>query len=506
MLSQRSKTLIFIAIVICYFSLRLVNLGILPIFTDEAEYLHWVKLLRGGLNNLWITYESESKKPLTAWLTYPFYGLFKDPLVSCRFGSVIFGFAAFLATFWLALRMFNWRVAHLTAFLYATCPFMVFHERMFLMDHLITLFATLFLVFLVRAAQNDRTKDYAWSGFFLGLATANKEIALLYLIMSLFAFRLIGQHRLNAKIFITIFMSIATPLAMSIIPHFKFGARLSHVGPGYMIPLQTLLSNPIPSWLRNVKFVLTPYLLFLGPLVIVTALGLIRMVGLKEKRAAFLLVCSFFVPLALIFCVERWGSRYLLFVIPPTLIFASWAVVEGIRSRLIKYGLVAITVCYFLAFDLLLIFYPPLAPLPQEDRRQYITGWPAGYGLDKAVSFLNSEAEHGVTDVFLPPIFGNPTDSLFVYLGDNENIRLHIAWWLEEKPILREGCLKIQSNPHTRRYTHTVCFDKISHAYFVADPPQFKIEPVAKFNPNMKPVLIAQKPENKSAFVVFKLR
>lgn len=508
MQSPRTKKWVAFALVSGFFLLRLVNLNGLPAFSDEAINIHRVKLLSGGFENLWITFEGASKKPLTLWLTYPFYGFFIDPLVSCRFASVLFGFAAFLAAFLLATKLFNWNIAAFAALIYLACPFTVFFERIFFQDHLVSFFAILFLLFLIRAAQDDRLKDYVFSGLSLGLAALSKETALLFLIVPLFAFRIVGQKKLNAKIFLTLLLSVAIPFGVALTPHLRFGTRIWHVSAstGYLIPLDRLLSNPFPFCLANVKKVLSWYLFYLGPLVVVVFIGVFSAIRARARMPILLLLCGVFVPLVLIFFADRWYSRYILFAIPPLLIFSAWTIVEGIKDKFLKDLLIVMTALYFLLFDTLMIFSPSLTPLAPDDREQYVTGWASGYGFNDVKLFFEGEAKDKKIDVFLPPILGHPTDTMFVYFGDNENVSLHLAWWLESMPILRDGCVKTRSNVHTKRYRETICFDDIAHAYFVIDLPQFKVEPILKQNPDMKVERITKKPEDKSAFVVFKLR
>lgn len=505
MQTARSRRLISLALIGSFFLFRFANIGALPMFSDEAMSAHITSLLN---DNLWITFESESKKPLTFWLTYPLYRLFPDPLISCRFASVLFGFLAFLATFILALRLFDFRVAVYTAFLYVACPYVVFHERLFLQDHLVNFFVTIFLILLIGAVKDKKLNSYIFAGIALGLGALSKETALMILVTIPFVPFISSEKRLSKKILLPVFLSVAIPFFISLIPHLKFGTKLWHFSTQneYLLSAKKLFSFPFSIWFSNTKTVLGWYIFYFGPLLVVAFWGVIHSVKNRKREPIFLAMCIAIVLLTLIISGNRFYSRYVLFLVPPVLILSAWTFLNVIKEKNINLFLVVMVTSYFLFFDFLAIFHPSLLPLPKDDREQYITGWASGYGFDEVRRWFEDKSKSQQINIFLPAVKGHPTDAMFIYFDNKENVGLHIAWWIIEKPIMQGGCVRTLINPHLKREFKTVCFEEIKNAYLVLDIPQFSIEPILKLNPNMKLELLVKKPADKSAFAIFNLR
>ena len=73
-----------------YFSTRLVNLTIIPIFTDEAIYLRWGQIALADPRWRFISL-LDGKQPLLIWLFLPALKLIADPLVAGRMVSIFAG-------------------------------------------------------------------------------------------------------------------------------------------------------------------------------------------------------------------------------------------------------------------------------------------------------------------------------------------------------------------------------------------------------------------------------
>ena len=80
---------------VLYFFTRVVNLTIIPIFTDEAIYLRWGQLGVGDANFRLYSLV-DGKQPLLIWFFYPALKIFADPLVAGRMVSVMSGFFTML--------------------------------------------------------------------------------------------------------------------------------------------------------------------------------------------------------------------------------------------------------------------------------------------------------------------------------------------------------------------------------------------------------------------------
>ena len=94
LLSKHPRETIFLAVVTAlYAALRLTGLTRLPIFSDEAIYIHWAQIISRDPGQFLISL-TDGKQPLFMWLNVLTVGLFDDPLVSGRLVSVIAGWFA----------------------------------------------------------------------------------------------------------------------------------------------------------------------------------------------------------------------------------------------------------------------------------------------------------------------------------------------------------------------------------------------------------------------------
>src|SRR3989344_7318033 len=87
--------------VIFYFFTRLVNLKIIPIFTDEAIYSRWAQVALHDPANRFMSLE-DGKQPLFIWLAAIFQKFISDPLVAGRLVSVLAGFGSTVGIYLLA--------------------------------------------------------------------------------------------------------------------------------------------------------------------------------------------------------------------------------------------------------------------------------------------------------------------------------------------------------------------------------------------------------------------
>ena len=88
-------------------------------------------------------------------------------------------------------------------------------------------------------------------------------------------------------------------------------------------------------------------------------------------------------------------------------------------------GLVGLALLMCLPFDRDLVLDPSQAPFPADDRRQLVTGWPAGYGVRELATRLEREARTGALTVYVDT-GGTRTfaTSLAVLVGQNPSLRL----------------------------------------------------------------------------------
>src|SRR4030042_6724731 len=99
--------MLLIVLSIIYLAVRLINLTVIPIFTDEAMYLRWAQIgLYEPQKYLFISL-IDGKQPLFVWLTYPFVKFMSDPLIAGRLVSVLTGLSTLIFLYLLTREIFK---------------------------------------------------------------------------------------------------------------------------------------------------------------------------------------------------------------------------------------------------------------------------------------------------------------------------------------------------------------------------------------------------------------
>src|SRR6266849_2690820 len=78
-------------IIILYFFTLLYHILMLPVFTDEAIYIHWSQIASDDASWRFISL-TDGKQPMYVWIALNFMRIIKDPLFASRLVSVFAGF------------------------------------------------------------------------------------------------------------------------------------------------------------------------------------------------------------------------------------------------------------------------------------------------------------------------------------------------------------------------------------------------------------------------------
>src|SRR3989338_640326 len=163
-----------------YFLTRLVNLKIIPIFTDEAIYTYWAQVALHDPIHRFISLE-DGKQPLFIWVAAIFQKFIADPLVATRLVSVVAGFFSTVGIYLLAKNIFNDKVAKIASILYIILPLTLLYDRMALFDSLLTMFGIYAILFSVKLAKNPRLDWAMLSGIAIGAAMITKSSGVFFL-------------------------------------------------------------------------------------------------------------------------------------------------------------------------------------------------------------------------------------------------------------------------------------------------------------------------------------
>src|SRR3989344_1231552 len=193
MVKHKQTVIAAVFLSLFYFATRLINLTLLPIFTDEAIYIRWSQIALQDPQHRFISLY-DGKQPLFVWLNMLTLKLPVDPLVAGRLVSVAAGLASLIGIIALAWRLFGQKTAFFTGLLYVISPFFLFYDRLALYDSLTNTFmiwALLLQVILVQTLRLDAALllGFAIGGGLLTKSSAGFAIYLLPVSLLLFDWR-----------------------------------------------------------------------------------------------------------------------------------------------------------------------------------------------------------------------------------------------------------------------------------------------------------------------------
>ncbi|MBU1032097.1 glycosyltransferase family 39 protein [Patescibacteria group bacterium] len=438
---KRKKAFFILGILtVLYFTLRLPNLTLQPIFADEAIYIRWAQVMRAEPTLRFLPL-SDGKTPLFMWAMIPLLKFINDPLLAGRFLSVISGFFTLLGVFFLSRKIFSTRTAFWASLLYAITPYTVFFDRMALVDSMLaafTVWVTFFAIWLVTSLRIDIAMVL---GYLLGGALLTKTPGMLNLFIlpfSVLGFKNKGRSHTLVKLIILWGAAIAIALVMynmlRLGPNFNM---LSLRNTDYVFSPLELVGRPLDPFIPHFRDIADWFpKLFTWPILLSIAMGIIYLAfGMWQQSfkgqsmLAGIVLLWVLLPLVLNMAFLRtFTARYLLSGVPLLLCIAGFGVTKLLpRLAYIKRFPVLLMLIVILPlplyFDYLLLTSPDRAPLPKEERKGYFEEWTAGYGFKDIAAFLIEKNKKNKVVVGTEGFFGTLPDGLYIYL-DKANISI----------------------------------------------------------------------------------
>src|SRR3989304_4682915 len=105
-MKSKSAVIFWVILVFSYFITRLVNLNLIPIFTDEAIYTWWAQVALNDPAQRFISLQ-DGKQPLFIWLAAILQKFTSDPLIGSRLVSVFAGFGSIIGIYLLGKELFR---------------------------------------------------------------------------------------------------------------------------------------------------------------------------------------------------------------------------------------------------------------------------------------------------------------------------------------------------------------------------------------------------------------
>ncbi len=437
---NRKDILTALLLLFGFLIIRLINLTIIPIFTDEAIYLRWAQIAKNDASWRFISL-TDGKQPLFVWLTMVMMKLVADPLVAGRLVSVGAGLVSMVTTWWLAWVFFkNKKVSFLASFFYLLYPFAMIYDRMALMDSLVGTFSLLSLLLAVLLVKTLRLDIALILGFALGGGVLTKtsgflSIYFLPLTLILFDWRRKNQRwRLLAWLGLTVlavFISQLFYLVLRLSPLFNM---ISQKDTTFVYPFKDWLEHPLTFLWGNLKGELDWLRRYLTwPWLLLVFSSFFWKKYLKERLLLFGWFLASFTALALFGRVLY--PRFIFFMTLPLLILAAYSfnrLAQRLAKRFLVFAFCILIFAFILYFNYQILFNPPQAPITFSDKSQYVTSWPSGIGIKEMIVLLETKAAKQPILVATEGTFGMFPASIELYLWDNDNVEIKSYWPVNE--------------------------------------------------------------------------
>lgn len=420
-------------------SLRVVNITSIPMFADEAIYINWAQLIRSEPTLRFVPL-SDGKQPLFMWVNWITLRFFEDPLISGRMISAVAGTTLVLLIGAFIFFITKSKVKTLIGMaLAATSPYLVFFDRLAVVDPLLTLLAFSSMLLLYFSQKFKRFDLAILSGLSLGLALITKSPAVFFLplaVLTIFE-NLLNLKKRNQKIvtyeLLTSLLRVGICIffAISLYQVLRLGPGFEQIGSrnlDYVRPVSEVLANPRGTIINNLiraydwLFKLLPL-----PALVLSVIGML--IGVKNKNTRVLslfLLAWFFGSLVVTSAITiAYTARYILFAIPPLFILASFAV-NPLKRFGVRYILAIVSVLYGVYFAVNLWVSPEKAIIPENERAGYLEEWSAGYGIREASDYIKgvrAETNQGIV-LGTEGHFGTMPDGFKVYLYGVQNVTI----------------------------------------------------------------------------------
>lgn len=401
---------------------RLLFLNSLPIFNDEAMYLHWGQELAKRFELWFLPLVIDGKQPGMPVILGMVTRLAFDPLLSGRILNVAISIITFIAVY-LVSAMFNKQLGiALTLALLSVCPFVLQYDRMVMMETAVMAAHSATLALLLKYASRGQLFWVVAAGLASAAGWWFKTTSLLTVIAGVGALLVIPGKTIPARLtavitYFSVFYLSTLPLRLH--PAYaNIGLRETE----RVLTTKSLAEFPWGLWWSNSSQALLFLLIYLTPLVaLYSVAGFVKLVKIAPGR---LVLVFAFTPILIEILVSKiFTSRYLVLVAPVFVISAAYYVTL-VRQKIYRYVAAFTMFILPVLFSIFLtvnpiIYYRMLGIMPpvQDDFGQYVRGWSSGYGVREAINLVKSEAAGKNTAVFVRADSGNPEDAVFAYLA-----------------------------------------------------------------------------------------
>lgn len=419
------------SIVLLGFILRIARLTLLPVFADEAIYIRWAQIMRAE-ETLRFLPLSDGKQPLFMWVAIPFLKIFSNPLFAGRLVSALCGIASIVGVYLISKHLFKSnKAAIISALIIAICPFILFFDRMALVDSMLTAFAVWLFYFVTLNANLLRLDLAMIAGFLLGGALLTKSAGLFFAILTPLSAILISwpkeKKEFIKKLFRFVFLTLVTlAIGYGFSNILRLGPNFSLLASrnmDYVYPYWHLLTSPFSPLFSHLRAAVE-YFWLLGPaaLLALFLIGIFASFRFGWKKTIWILLWIFFPLLAVTEYGKVFTARYILYIVPFVILISGSSFL--IKKEVFMKGITVLFLVFLFQsfiFNYLLISDVEKVSLPRSERSGYLEEWTAGYGIKEASEIIREDYARNPQRkivVGTEGYFGTLPDGLQLYLND----------------------------------------------------------------------------------------
>lgn len=487
-----------------------------PILIDESIYLRWAEII--DHQHEWFISLLDGKPPLVFWLFWVVRLMIpNDPLMGCRFLSVLCGSVSTGLMFLIGWRLGGKRAGHFAALLYSIFPYAVLYERIAYTEAYVNA-SGMTIIYVTLKCLDSPCSQFKWFvilGVVLGLGIWCKTTVCLFSFFPVLAVIIFNRSRL-----IDVFSSYCLTAAL-VSPIFILrpsGPTFPEINSvvhrtDFFVSMETLRVAPLFTPENNLHS-LSDYMFhyITEPALLAIALSLIYLL-FKQPFSTLLLVSIAALPLFFQLCFLRYfPSRYVFPHCWPGLLLISLAITDLSKVKRLKSGAIGTLIVIFicLGWQSIAILISPKVNLSRSDSGEFLGSSPyAGYGSSEAIAYLKDQAKMGALTILTDPYWGPPADPIFAYLNQREGIQVYEAWWLQlpgKVRVLPLGPIATMRSQYQRIPGDIVDFSAKKRVFFVTDSSYFSEEDIKSRQEDAVVVAEFLRPDRSHVIRIYRLR
>jgi 4-amino-4-deoxy-L-arabinose transferase-like glycosyltransferase len=491
---------------------RLPGLRALPIFCDEAILLHWAELIREEpFANAFVSLQGPGP-PLYHWLLALSLPVSSDPVIAGRLLGVALAVLTVPLLFLLSrelvealadtARFSSERCAAVSGLLFVLCPYLTLHQRLSRVEPLFLLEAAAVAWLGLRIGGPAASMKTAVAlGLWLGAAMLTRQnVSYLLWAIPILGYVLRARSRRARPGRTATLLSVAASLSLLVwapmlLPH-KGTDLFDRIFFSRLFVEPMALRARLDMGSENVSEITGWFWTYLTPPLFVFALGALVWLWITGQRRLVGFLTGWFLLTVgpLVFFGRFLFSRYGVTGVLPLLLAAGAALswrsgemrdsLKRSKGRLSRLALASV----LFAWPLYAIFLQAAKwidqPFVRSDRRQFVSGWAAGFATERAVDFLENVSRRQPIVLFIPRNDGNPMDTLWVSFWRNPSVLTFSLGDVFTEPLLRPGpsagSLIVDTDPRRREPSRVVPLPANLPIYTVSPDPIYTLKgPVA---------------------------